>query len=204
MSISAGYKKAISRVLTAAVAATCGLALASPASAQVESGPWTAYAPTFSVQQRGCGKVSDMTFTVTCSTGSGDQRAERRYATYTGGTRQFEGSFRITSMGGSRISLKQTFKTTGPFFMLAVERGGRLYAVHGGDTIATGATLGTTVRVNTVHQVGSKHRTYINGSLKHTVSSPGGDFYDKFGAYRTASGKGPVTVVWSNIRFWRK
>jgi hypothetical protein len=180
------------------------VAAAGVASAQVESGPWTEYSPTFTVQQRGCGKVSDMTFTLTCSTGSGDQRAERRYATYTGGTRQFEGSFRITSLTGSRISLKQTFKVTGPFFLLAVERGGRLYAVHGGDTIASGATVGTTVRVNTVHVVGSKHRTYINGSLKHTVDSPSGDFYDKFGAYRTASGKGPATVVWSDIRFWRK
>jgi hypothetical protein len=180
------------------------LVLAVPAVAQVESGPWTEYSPTFTVQQRGCGKVSDLTFTLTCSTGSGDQRAERRYATYTGGTRQFEGSFKITSMTGSRISLKQTFKVTGPFFLLAVERGGRMYAVHGGDTIATGATVGTTVRVNTVHVVGSKHRTYINGSLKHTVDSPSGDFYDKFGAYRTASGQGPATVVWSGIRFWRK
>jgi hypothetical protein len=180
------------------------LVLAGPAVAQVESGPWTEYSPTFTVQQRGCGKVSDLTFTLTCSTGSGDQRAERRYATYTGGTRQFEGSFKITSLTGSRISLKQTFKVTGPFFLLAVERGGRMYAVHGGDTIATGATVGTSVRVNTVHVVGSKHRTYINGSLKHTVDSPSGDFYDKFGAYRTASGKGPATVVWSGIRFWRK
>ncbi|MBB5080467.1 fibronectin type III domain-containing protein [Nonomuraea endophytica] len=170
----------------------------------VEQGPWTAYDPTFNVQERGCGDVSDLTFRLTCSTGSGDQRAERRYATYTGGTRQFQGFFKITSMGGTRISLKQTFKTTGPFFMMAVERGGRLYAVHGGTTIASGATLGTTVRVNTVHVVGSTHRTYINGSLKHTTSSPGGDFYDKFGSYRTNSGQGPVTVEWSDIRFWRK
>lgn len=191
------------RVLAALAAA--GLIVAgSPALAQVEGGGWTSYSPSFNVQQRGCGRVNDLTFTLTCSTGSGDQRAERRYATYTGGTRQFEGSFRITSMSGSRISLKQTFKTTGPFFMLAVERGGRLYAVHGGTTIATGATVGTTVRVNTVHQPGSRHRTYINGSLKHDVSSPGGDFYDKFGAYRTNSGNGQVTVVWSGIRFWRK
>ena len=63
-----------------------------------------------------------------------EQRAERRYDTYSSGTRQFEGYFKITSMGGSRISLKQTFKTTGPFFLLAVEKGGRLYAVHGGNT----------------------------------------------------------------------
>ncbi|MEV4115988.1 hypothetical protein [Nonomuraea sp. NPDC049695] len=170
----------------------------------VESGPWTEYSPTFTVQERGCGDVSDLTFRLTCSTDSGDQRAERRYATYSSGTRQFEGYFKITSLPGTRISLKQTFKTTGPFFMLAVERGGRLYSVHGGDTIATGATIGTTVRVNTVHVVGGVHRTYINGSLKHTVSSESGSFYDKFGAYRTASGQGPATVEWSGIRFWRK
>jgi hypothetical protein len=192
-----------SRVL-AALAATGLLLAGSPALAQVEGGGWTSYQPTFSVQERGCGDVNDLTFRLTCATGSGDQRAERRYATYSDGTRQFEGSFRITSMGGSRISLKQTFKTTGPFFMLAVERGGRLYAVHGGTTVATGATVGATVRVNTVHQVGGRHRTYINGSLKHDVSSPGGSFYDKFGSYRTNSGQGPVTVVWNGIRFWRK
>lgn len=192
----------------AGVAFTTGLLLtAQPAVAQVEAGPWTSYSPSFNVQERGCGDVSDLTFRLTCSSGSGDQRAERRYATYTGGTRQFEGSFRITSMGGTRISLKQTFKDApgaGPYFMLAVERGGRLYAVHGGTTIATGATVGTTVRVNTVHVVGSQHRTYINGSRKHSTGSSGGNFYDKLGAYRTASGQGPATVVWSNIRFWRK
>ena len=188
------------------VVAFVGGVLAVPsASAEVEPGGWTAYSPTFTVQERGCGDVSELTFRLTCSTTSGDQRAERRYATYTSGTRQFEGFFRITSMGGSRISLKQTFnENDGAYFMLAVERGGRLYAVHGGTTIASGATVGTTVRVNTVHVVGSTHRTYINGSLKHTVSSPSGSFYDKFGSYRTGSGAGPITVVWSDIRFWRK
>jgi hypothetical protein len=189
----------------AGLALASGLVITAPgAFAQVDAGPWKPASPTFTVQQRGCGKVNDLTFTLTCSTGSGDQRAERRYATYTGGVHQFEGFFKITSLTGSRISLKQTFKVTGPFFLLAVEKGGRLYAVHGGDTIATGATVGTSVRVNTIHEVGKQHRTYINGSLKHTVSSPSGDFYDKFGAYRTASGKGPATVVWSGIRFWTK
>jgi hypothetical protein len=181
------------------------LALTAPAaSAEVEPGGWTSHSPSFNVQERGCGDVNNLTFRLTCSTGSGDQRAERRYATYSSGTRQFEGYFRITSMGGSRISLKQTFHhNEGAYFMLAAERGGRLYRV-GGDTIATGATVGTTVRVNTVHVVGSAHRTYINGSLKHSFSSPSGDFYDKLGAYRTSSGAGPITVVWSDIKFWRK
>ena len=58
--------------------------------------------------------------------------------------------------------------------------------------------------VNTVHVVGKELRVYINGSLRFTMSSPGGSFYDKFGAYRTASGAGPITVVWSNISFWTK
>ena len=194
--------------IVAGFALAAGLLVSgSPAQAQVETGPWTSYSPSFTVQQRGCGVVSNLTFQLTCSTADGDQRAERRYATYTGGTRQFEGSFRITSLGGTRISLKQTFReapTAGPFWMLAVERGGRLYAVHGGATVGTEATVGTTVRVNTVHNVGNEHRTYINGSRRHTYASSGTSFYDKFGAYRTSSGQGPATVVWSNIRFWRK
>jgi hypothetical protein len=174
------------------------------ANAQVEGSGWSSYSPSFSVQERGCGSVSNLTFTLSCSTASGDQRAERRYTTYSSGTRQFEGSFRITSMGGSRISLKQTFGDGGPYFLLAVERGGRLYSVEGGQTVASGATVGATVRVNTVNQVGTSHRTYINGSLKHTVSAPKHDYYDKFGAYRTSSGAGPITVVWSGIKFWQK
>jgi hypothetical protein len=193
--------------LRALVAVAVGCAVLVPATnahAEVEPGGWTAYSPGFKLQQRGCGTISGMTFRLSCSTGSGDQRAERRYDTYTGGSRQFEGRFRITSMGGSRISLKQTFRTSGPYFLLAVERGGRLYAV-GGSTVTGGATVGATVRVNTVHDVGRGHRTYINGTRRHTMpSNPGGSFYDKFGAYRTGSGAGPATVVWSDVHFWRK
>lgn len=195
------------KLRTLAVLAVAGTILAfgvPRAFAQVEGGGWTAYSPGFKVQQVGCGQVSNLTFKLTCSSNSGEQRAERRYDTYSSGIRQFEGTFTITSMAGSRISLKQTFKTTGPFFLLAVERGGRLYAVENGKTIATGATVGTAVRVNTVHETGKQLRVYINGSLKFTQSTPGGSYYDKFGAYRTASGQGPITVEWSSISFWRK
>ncbi|WP_072479378.1 hypothetical protein [Amycolatopsis australiensis] len=189
-------------------AVATGLAVLTPvAEAQVGSGPWIPDSPGYKTQQKGCGQVSGLTFRLTCSSSSGEQRAERRYDTYTGGTHQFEGSFKITSMGGSRISLKQTFRDgsdAGPFFLLAVEKGGRLYAVHGGETIATGATVGTSVRVNTINQVGGTHRVYINGSLKDSVASPGGSYYDKFGSYRTASGAGPITVEWSGIEFWHK
>jgi hypothetical protein len=192
----------------AGILAICGMFLgAQTASAQVEPGGWTSYSPGYNVQLKGCGQANGLTFTLTCSSASGEQRAERRYDTYTGGSRQFEGSFKITSMGGTRISLKQTFRespSAGPYFIMAAERGGRLYSVEGGATIASGATVGTSVRVNTVNQVGTTHRTYINGSLKNTVSAPSGSYYDKFGAYRTSSGNGPITVTWSGIQFWRK
>ncbi|MEV6166765.1 hypothetical protein AB0L99_00875 [Streptomyces sp. NPDC051954] len=195
------------RTVTVAGAVCAASLLTVPhAAAEVEPGGWTSVSPTYTVQERGCGQVDGLTFRLTCSTASGDQRAERRYATYTGGTRQFEGYFRITGLSGTRISLKQTFNESaaGPYFMLAVERGGRLYAVHGGATLSNAGTVGATVRVNTVHVVGDEHRTYINGSLKHTYDSPGGSFYDKFGAYRTNSGNGTATVEWSGIHFWRK
>ncbi|MET8849643.1 hypothetical protein [Amycolatopsis sp. NPDC004625] len=192
--------------MAAAVAA--GLAILAPAAdAQVGTGPWTADSPGYTEQERGCGQASGLTFQLTCSTGSGDQRAERRYTTYTGGTHQFEGSFKITSMSGTRISLKQTFRdgsNAGPYFLLAVEKGGRMYAVEGGATLGSGATVGTSVRVNTINQVGSSHKVYLNGSLKQTISSPGGSYYDKFGTYRTASGAGPITVQWSGVKFWHK
>jgi hypothetical protein len=186
------------------LAAAALVVLAPNAYAQVESGTWKTWSPGYNVQQVGCGSVSGSTFKLTCSNSSGEQRAERRYDTYTGGTHQFEGYFKINSMGGSRISLKQTFGGSGPYFLLAVESGGRLYDVEGGATISSGATVGASVRVNTVNQVGNTHRTYINGSLKQSVSSPSGSYYDKLGAYRTASGQGPISVTWSNIKFWTK
>lgn len=179
---------------------------AGTAHAQVESGPWTPHSPSFTEAERGCGQIDGLRFTLTCDNPNPYQRAERWYSSYTDGTRQFEGTFRITSMVGTRVSLKQTFRSgQGAYFMLAVEKGGRMYIVHGGQTVGSGAVVGTRVRVNTVHQTGKEHRTYINGSLKHTVASPGHDrYHDKFGAYATASGKGPISVEWSGIKFWRK
>src|SRR5215471_21582571 len=194
-------------VLGGALVLLCGvLFVTQTAQAQVEPGGWKPANPSFDTQQAGCGKVNDLTFQLTCATKRGQQRAERRYATYNGGSHQFQGTFRITSIGGSRISLKQTFKTSGPFFLLGVERGGRLYAVNNGRTIADAGTamVGVNVQINTVHVVGNQLRVYVNGSLRFTMSSPGGSFYDKFGAYRTGSGSGPITVVWSNISFWTK
>src|SRR5260221_13571546 len=78
----------MSRVLgiLAGLALVCSLVvMATNANAQVEPGPWKPDNPTFTVQQKGCGQVSDLTFKLTCSDGSGEQRAERRYATYSSG-----------------------------------------------------------------------------------------------------------------------
>lgn len=198
----------VKRYAAALCGAVCGatLLIAPVASAQTPAATWVPYSPGFKVQQQGCGKVSDMTFQLTCSSSSADHdRAERRYDDYAGRPQKFEGTFKITSQSGSRISLKQTFHgTQGPYFLLAVENGGRLYAVEDQKTIASGATVGTPVTVDTVHTPGKTIQVYINGSLKYTASSPDGTFYDKFGAYRTASGKGPITVQWSNVQFWHQ
>ncbi|MHA5052433.1 hypothetical protein [Streptomyces sp. SD15] len=87
------------RTLGVAGAVCASSLLAAPgAFAEVEPGGWTSVSPTYTVQERGCGQVDGLTFTLTCSTASGDQRAERRYATYTGGTRQFEGYFRVAGL----------------------------------------------------------------------------------------------------------
>ncbi|HEY4460388.1 MAG TPA: hypothetical protein VGN81_39120 [Pseudonocardiaceae bacterium] len=185
--------------------ATVGLmAVAVPSAfAQVTPDAWIQYSPSYKVQQEGCGKVDNLTFQLTCSKTSGKDRAERRYDDYSSGGHKFEGTFKITSMSGTRVCLKQTFDDkVGPYFMLAVENGGRLYAVEDGKTISTGATVGTPITVDTIHQVGKTIQVYINGSLKYTGSSKSGSFYDKFGAYRTDSGKGQITVQWSNLTFY--
>jgi hypothetical protein len=191
-----------------AAATLLGLTLAAaPAVSAAPAAPaitWIQYSPSYTVQQEGCGSVSGSTFKLTCSnSGSGYDRAERRYVDYSSGSHRFDGTFKITSMGGSRISLKQTFHDkVGPYFLLAVESGGRLYSVEGGATISSGATVGTSVNVETIQTVGSQEQVYINGSLDYTTSSPSGSFYDKFGAYRTSSGSGPITVQWSNLAFY--
>ena len=189
-------------------AIVCGLTLALTPLASAKTphptGNWIAYNPSFVVQQQGCGKVSGLTFQLTCSTtGGGFQRAERRYATYTG-AHKFQGTFKITSLAGDRISLKQTFGS-GPYFLLAVSHDGSLYSVEGGKPVAPAGTAlpGKSVTVTTI-QTGSTFEVDINGTKALTQSSPGGSFYDKVGSYATSTGHGPITVVWSNLQFWHQ
>jgi len=111
---------------------------------------------------------------------------------------------KVTSLSGTGISLKQTFKApSSAFFMLAIRAGGALYdhGNSGAGHFMTGV-VGKSVRVNTIIG-GGKHQLYLNGSLKETRSGSGA-FFDKYGAYKTTSGTGPVTVEWTGIRSWRK
>lgn len=190
--------------ILAALAFAGSLVLSAPAAnAQLDGSGWREYHPSADTQQRGCGKVSGDTFELTCSTASGDQRAERRYRNdYSSGERQFQGTFQLQNPPGHRLSLKQTFRSDA-FFMLAVESNGRLFAVHGGAGLGS-SPIGARTRVNTVHYVGRHHWTYINGTRVHQMGSTSGSYYDKYGLYRTDSGRGPGKVVWSGVRFWQR
>jgi len=193
----------------AIVALACGLTLT--VHAQVGSG-WTSYSPSKKVQKVGNVSYSSSggteTFKINGSDSSSEQRCEERVEDdFSSGTRQFEGNVKVTSLGGSGVTLKQTFQANdGAFLMVAVKSGssGTLYDVHSGNTLATGV-IGVSVRVNTITDVGaSKSYEYINGSLKNTLSGGSTPFYNKYGTYRLGSGKGPITAQWSGIKFWKK
>lgn len=195
-------KKKLTIQALAVVILICFCALG--AHAQIGSG-WTSYSPSFTLQIRGCGASSGLTFKITCSATSGDNRAERRYANISSAQSQFQGTVKVNSLTGDRISLKQTFQdNVGPWNLIAVKKPGALYEVEGGNTL-TSYTIGTSVRINTItNTLNHTTQVYINGSLKETKTGGQNPLYDKFGTYRTASGKGPVTATWSNISFWKK
>jgi hypothetical protein len=166
------------------------------AHAQIGTG-WTPYSPSFVTQIRGCGANSGLVFRITCNNTTNDNRAERRYANMTSAQSQFQGTVTVNSLTGDRINLKQTFQDNiGPWNMIAVKKPGALYEVSTGNTLAS-YTIGTAVRINTITNTGA-HTTqvYINGSLVETKTGGKGSLYDKFGTYRTHSGKGPITATW--------
>lgn len=173
------------------------------AEAQVATGPWSSWNPSFNTQTAGCGSISGSTFSLSCSTASGEQRAERRYETFSTGTKQFQGTVRVNSLGGDRVSLQQTFASDA-WSMIAVKKPGSLYQVRGGQTLAS-YSIGSSVRINAVCYTGSdKVVNYVNGSLVQTYTGGTGSYYFKLGAYRTSSGAGPASVTWSGISFYQK
>jgi hypothetical protein len=166
--------------------------------AQVGSG-WTSTSVSYNTQvSSGCSISGD-----TYSIDGGSGRAERRYTTLTSGSRQFQGTFRMTSLGGDRVSVFQTFsQTNGPFQMGAVKKPGTLYEVSGGATLSS-YSIGSSMRINTTATSGGTVEVYVNGSRKETKTG-GNQPYHKHGAYATGSGAGPATVTWTSIAFWRK
>ncbi len=181
------------------------LALSPAVRAQVANGPWSSWSPTYTTQLKGSGSVSGSTYSISNSSTTTEERAERRYETFSSGSKQFEGYVTVNSLGGDRICLKQTFQdSVGPWNMVAVKKPGSLYEVEGGATLSS-YTIGTQVRINTVCYTGSDHvAVYVNGSMKEDVTGGAGAYYDKLGTYRTASGQGPVSATWTSIRFWQK
>ena len=192
-----------------AVSASAALWLAPGAAwAQIGTG-WTPYEPTLRLQLRGCSDYSSADgveqFHITCGDTAGDNRAEQRVEDdYSSGSRQFEGEFRVVSMPGTGISVKQTFQAqNGAFLMIAAQNGGRVYSVGNSGDLGTWTT-GTWIRINTIHNVASQtHQIYVNGELKLTKTGGSSPWYNKYGAYRIGSGHGPATIEWRNVRFWR-
>ncbi|RKK26188.1 hypothetical protein BFJ66_g222 [Fusarium oxysporum f. sp. cepae] len=107
---------------------------------------------------------------------------------------------------GDRISLKQTLENKGVWFMLAADKSGNLYGVGGRGMIAQGvAKVGATVTVNTIHDADTGlYKVYINGQEKYSTTSPQDVWRDKFGAYATSSGSGPITVTWNDVEFYTR
>lgn len=185
------------------------------AATPIGGGSWQPVTSSFDIQTCAGGKVSGNTFTIPskpngstsgpgCS--NGHLRAERRYRNnYTGGVHQFAGTFTVTSKGGDKIAIQQTFdEDSGPYFILAI-KGSDLYSVEGGATIASGvAGVGKTVKINTIHDTdNNKFTVYVNGVAKFTDNeAPSGNFYNKLGCYTTNSGTGPATITWTDVAFW--
>jgi hypothetical protein len=202
-------KSPIVSILGASVL-VCALALAPHAHAQLGTGPWTSFSPSYTTQNEGCGTNSGLVFQLTCSTthsqDSSYQRSERRYEDQTHATSQFQGSVVVNSLGGTKICLKQTFQDgTGPWNMIAVDKSGYLYdAEESGQPQLASYTVGSSATINTIVYDSDHVEVYINGSWVEVVENGVAPLYDKFGTYRTDSGYGPIKATWSGIKFWYK
>jgi hypothetical protein len=173
-------------------------AFSSTAHAQIGSG-WSSTSVSYTTQvSSGC-YISGGYFRID----GGSGRAERRYTTLTSGSRQFQGTFVMDTLGGDRVAVFQTFsQVNGPKQMGAIKKPGTLYEVQGGATLSS-YSIGSSMRINTIASASGSVQVYVNGSQKESMSGVN-EPYNKLGAYATASGYGPAEVHWSSIQFWRK
>jgi hypothetical protein len=198
--------KSVVQTLAILAIASC---LSLTARAQIGSG-WTAYTPSMELQESGdvshSGSIGGTeTFSINGSTTSSTQRCEQRAEDdFSSGTGQFQGMVKVTSLGGTGISLQQDKAANGgTWMMIAVDNDGTLYCVNPGTTIATGV-VGVTVQINTITDADAKTTTaYVNGSKKATLNDISPPIYHKYGTYRLDSGKGPITAEWSGIQYWK-
>ncbi|KAG6040952.1 hypothetical protein E4U41_006543 [Claviceps citrina] len=202
-------------ILLACLGATLGLSVP-----PVEGTEWVPdQPPDYSVEQCAGGRVDGNNFFIPkgpnvdrsgVGCGRGHLRAERRYHNvYSAGVHQFGGAFRVNSVLGKHISIKQTFNdgTNQPFFVLYVGKWGKLYVHRDQPAIATNvAKLGQTVRLNTVHDVEKRRfSVYVNGyEFYRDEKAPLGRFHDEIGAYITDSSPGGLNITWTYVQFWHK
>ena len=200
----------IDRRARAASLVALGIVVLLPVSAAAQLGSgWTEYKPEESLQLRGCSEHSAADgvnqFRLTCASMNGDNRAEHRTMNdYSSGTNQFEGEIRVVSIGAN-IIVKQTFMPNlGAFLMMAVAADGRLY-LHGGGGDVLPNVVGRWVKINTIHDVNAgTHRVYADGVLRTTkTGGPQVAWHDKYGSYRSQSGRGPAVIEWRNIKYFR-
>ena len=168
------------------------------------------YSPILGSNSSGCSDYSTADgieqFHITCSDTAGDNRAEQRVEDdYSSGARQFEGEFRVVSIEGTGISVKQTFQAqNGAFLTIATQNSGRFYSVGDNGDLGRGRPGRRWTRINTIHDVASQtHQIYVNGELKVTKAGGSIPGQNKYGAYRIDSGRGPATIEWRNVRFWK-
>jgi hypothetical protein len=179
------------------------------AHAQIGSG-WTQISPGATLQEVGGVSYSTNagieTFSINNNDGTDEERVEQRIQDdYSSGTHQFEGYLKVTSLTGTKINLKQTFQANdGAWFLCNVNSssGGTLTDYSTQVVLATNV-VGQLLRLNTIHDMNTGNfYVYVNGVLKETRTGGTAPFYDKYGTYRAASGYGPVTAQWSNVRLW--
>src|SRR5882757_3352168 len=184
-------KRIIQRLVAAALA--CGLYLS--AHAQIGSG-WTSTTETYVIQtSSGCTATPNSTGGGTFTVPSGKGRAEFRFQNLsTTTTEQFQGDFTANSLGGDRVTCKQTFgpAPSTPWNIIDVSKanGGEFLEIEGGIHLAS-YTIGTTARFNTIYNPSAQTvDVYINGVHVEQKSGHSGPNYNKIGAYVSSSGTG--------------
>jgi len=179
------------------------------ASGQVGGGTWSSYSLSKSLQQEGNVYYNNSSGVETFRLNDVDaKRCEIQLTTrWSSGVRQFEGTVRCTGTPrDAGNSVQQVMQDGSPDTDVNQLR---YYASSGGELkVLQGQTLGTGIygvweRINTIDDTDHNTAyTYLNGSLKSTVSLPGGStFYFKYGIY-IAGATGQPQSEWKGIKNW--